>query len=194
MMEQRVPTVSGEVIEPDAGMLTAEERQYVTATETGLHFSEGTPYDVWEALTMRLIRVEKHIHWALADALNFGERAYGEKYAQVLDATGWHYQTAATVARVGRSKVRGAARICPSGTIARLPTSRPTTPTPCSSSIASRAGARRWCASEPRAASRSAPASRRWRRRCRPATTGWPRWGWPTRGTCRRRPRASTWW
>ncbi len=102
MIEERVPPLSGVVVEADGGMLTADERRYVTATETGLMIREDTPFDVWAGLVGRLVEAEKRVHWYLADLINFGERRYGEMYAQALDATTWSYQTLRDVTWVGR--------------------------------------------------------------------------------------------
>lgn len=41
--------------------------------------------------------IEGAVQWWVGDWLNFGERKYGEKYAQGMDATGYAYQTVATV-------------------------------------------------------------------------------------------------
>jgi len=42
---------------------------------------------VWEAYGKGLRRAEAAIHWIIGDWLNYGERAYGEMYAQALEAT-----------------------------------------------------------------------------------------------------------
>src|SRR3712207_5096272 len=102
MIEQRVPTVSGIVIEAEGGPLTADERRYVTAVATGLAIREGMPYEMWAGLVGRLVEAEKRVHWYLADLINFGERRYGEMYSQALDAASWSYQTLRDVTWVGR--------------------------------------------------------------------------------------------
>ena len=63
----------------------------------GCHFSEvsldiepGMKFEHWERLMRVLERAEQGIQWYIGDALNYGEREYGDKYAQVLDA---HKQT-----------------------------------------------------------------------------------------------------
>lgn len=52
----------------------------------------------------QIVRASSHIHSAakfwLGDALNFGERVYGERYAQAIDATGLPYQYLANVASI----------------------------------------------------------------------------------------------
>lgn len=102
MIEQREVALEGTVIEADGGILTKAEAVYVTASPTSLNFSEETPYSVWKDLIERLIATEKRIHWYIADAINFGERKYGEMYSQALEATGWSYQVLANVTWVGR--------------------------------------------------------------------------------------------
>lgn len=52
-----------------------------------LHFPEDTPYHAWEHVVRRLQGVESAIMWWLGDALNFGERKYGEKYSQATEET-----------------------------------------------------------------------------------------------------------
>ena len=102
MIEERVPTVSGVVVEADGGLLSADERRYVTAVATGLTIRDDTPYDVWADLVGRLVEGEKRVHWYLADLINFGDRRYGEMYSQALDAASWSYQTWRDVTWVGR--------------------------------------------------------------------------------------------
>lgn len=73
------------------------EWRYVTETTTGLIFSDDTPIEVWGALTERLIRQQKRIEWAIGDALQFGERRYGDTYAQWVEQTGLAENTLATI-------------------------------------------------------------------------------------------------
>ena len=79
------------------------QSQYVTPTNTGLHFAPDTPYHEWEQAGRLLWEMRQWINWAIGDWLNFGERAYGEAYAQGLDATGWDYQRLADCAWVARA-------------------------------------------------------------------------------------------
>lgn len=91
-----------EVSEAQTGLVLGSEAYYVTETPTGLVFDEETPLDVWAQLTMRLIRQHKKLEWAIADAINFGGRRYGETYAQWVDETGLSENTLANIAWVGR--------------------------------------------------------------------------------------------
>src|SRR5829696_7151468 len=92
MIEQRTPSVSGEVIEADGGLLTDEERAYVTPRGGGLQIRSDLPFEIWERLVGRLVAAEKRVLWYLGDLLNFGEHRYGEKYAQAVEATGYTAQ------------------------------------------------------------------------------------------------------
>lgn len=47
----------------------------------------------WERCGEVLHRIEGAVQWWLGDWLNYGEKAYGEKYAEALDATGFEQHT-----------------------------------------------------------------------------------------------------
>lgn len=97
-------TVSAyEVILPGNALVLAPEARYVSETSTGLSFSPEMPIEVWGELVTRLQRQQKLIDWALADAINFGEQAYGEDYAQWIDETGLSKRTLQNIARIGRA-------------------------------------------------------------------------------------------
>lgn len=58
-------------------------------TSTGWIPPEGKlPFYVYWAAIIRITEWAKMIHWCLGDMLNYGERVYGETYAQVADVTG----------------------------------------------------------------------------------------------------------
>jgi hypothetical protein len=84
-------------------LVQGHEHDYVTETATGLRFRPDTPIEVWGALVERLQRQQKVIEWALADALNFGDDAYGEDYAQWVEETGLAKRTLQNIARIGRA-------------------------------------------------------------------------------------------
>src|SRR5574341_519095 len=88
--------------EQPALLQTIQERRYIAETDTGLTFDDDTPIEVWAPLVERLQRQLKLVEWALADAINFGERAYGEDYAQWVDETGLKKRTLQNIARIGR--------------------------------------------------------------------------------------------
>ena len=93
-----------EVIPPSEvpALVLPMEQTYVTETPTGLTFRPDTPIEVWAGLTERLQRQLKLVEWALADAVNFGEHAYGEDYAQWVEETGLVKRTIQNIARIGR--------------------------------------------------------------------------------------------
>jgi len=72
-------------------------------TPAGLHIPPGLPFADWEALGRRLVVMHDAIQWAIADWLAYGEREYGEQYAQAIDVLGLSYQTLANYAWVGRA-------------------------------------------------------------------------------------------
>src|SRR5690348_9706770 len=90
------------VIEVSSGLVRGDEAWYVQETATGLTFADDTPIELWGALVERLQRQQKVIEWALADAINFGEQAFGEVYAQWVDETGLSKRTLQNIARIGR--------------------------------------------------------------------------------------------
>jgi len=70
------------------------------ATSTGL-IIEGEPsVENWLEYGEKIKQVQGAIQWVLGDWLNYGERAYGEKYSQALDETGYSYDTLRHVALV----------------------------------------------------------------------------------------------
>lgn len=73
---------------------------YVEFGERYLRFREDTPYPVWSEVVRRLKNAEKSIQWWLGDALKFGERKYGEMYAQALEETDYAYGSLANMAYV----------------------------------------------------------------------------------------------
>lgn len=90
------------VVQEQPALLLATETAYVTETATGMTFADDTPMELWAVLTTRLIRQHKKIEWALADAINFGGKRYGETYAQWIEETGLSENTLANIAWVGR--------------------------------------------------------------------------------------------
>jgi len=64
------------------------------ATTTGLVVTDdNVPYEVWEAYGNGIRRVEGAIQWLIGDWLNYGERKYGEMYAQAMDETDYEKKT-----------------------------------------------------------------------------------------------------
>ena len=69
-------------------------------TERGLILPEGLPFDDWAALGTTLGRIGRSVMWWLGDWLRYGERTYGEKYAQAINLTGYDYGTLANAVYV----------------------------------------------------------------------------------------------
>lgn len=67
---------------------------------TALHIPDGTSFDDWSRLGETLQQMERSVMWWIGDWLRFGERKYGETYAQAVEATGYAYGTLANAKRV----------------------------------------------------------------------------------------------
>lgn len=64
-----------------------------TLTRTGWDIPDGILFEEWERAYRALSSVGRSVLWWVGDCLNYGERTYGETYAQALDATDYEYQT-----------------------------------------------------------------------------------------------------
>jgi N6-adenosine-specific RNA methylase IME4 len=62
---------------------------------TGLVVSGDPTYAEWYQCGKFLTQAEKAIQFWIGDWINYGEKKYGETYAQAIDATGMDYQTLA---------------------------------------------------------------------------------------------------
>lgn len=62
-------------------------------SETALDLPGGLSFDEWQETGETLGRIGRACQWWIGDWLNYGERAYGEKYTQAMDATGLDYET-----------------------------------------------------------------------------------------------------
>lgn len=67
----------------------------VSVTDVGLEFRKDIEYDQWLTLMATLQQLSTAFQFAIGDALNYGQKRYGEKYAQAMDATGCAYQSLA---------------------------------------------------------------------------------------------------
>lgn len=75
-------------------------------TETGLNLPSNLKYEHWEAIGQQLRTMERSVQWWIGDWLNYGERRWGEKYAQAVLETGKSYSTLTKYASVaGRYEV-----------------------------------------------------------------------------------------
>lgn len=77
-----------------------------TLTKTGLDIKGKPSFEEWERCGALLRRMEGAVNWWVGDWINFGETAYGEKYAQALEATGMEYGTLRNVAYVAANVSR----------------------------------------------------------------------------------------
>jgi N6-adenosine-specific RNA methylase IME4 len=69
-------------------------------TTTALTLPADLSFERWEQVGETLGRIGRAHQWWIGDWINFGERAYGEKYAQAIEDTGLDYQTTANLAWV----------------------------------------------------------------------------------------------
>jgi len=94
---ESIVLATGEILdERPTDTIPALSAQAFTATPTGLVVSrESVDYEIWAEYGRGLQRVQKAIHFVLGDWLNYGDRAYGEKYTQALENTPFEYQTLA---------------------------------------------------------------------------------------------------
>lgn len=67
---------------------------------TGLSLPEGMSFEQWEDVGGTLATMERAVNWWVGDWLNYGERQYGEKYTQAIEATGRRLQSLMNYASV----------------------------------------------------------------------------------------------
>lgn len=82
---------------PASGLLTR-----VQWHRTGITIPPGLAFDEWLELGEHLKLIEGAIQFALGDWLEYGERAYGEKYSQAVSETGYTHGTLRNMAWVAR--------------------------------------------------------------------------------------------
>jgi DNA modification methylase len=82
---------TGEIVEFRGGAPALPGR----VSRTGLELEEGLAFEAWEAIGATLQKCEESIQWWRGDWLRYGERSYGETYAQAIDAANASYQTLA---------------------------------------------------------------------------------------------------
>lgn len=85
------------MIRDDAMRLLLDLEQAGACTATGLNL-DGVElsFDRYAALLGMLGEIKRRTSWMIGDALNYGERVYGETYAQAAEATGLRPSTLAT--------------------------------------------------------------------------------------------------
>src|SRR4051812_19195401 len=75
----------------------------VSMTETRWQAEPGLSFEEWVDQGRRLGVMGRAAQWWLGDWINYGEHAYGEKYAQAVDETGLDTQTLMNLAWVASS-------------------------------------------------------------------------------------------
>ncbi|HSH45129.1 MAG TPA: LmbU family transcriptional regulator [Longimicrobiales bacterium] len=80
----------------------ARIEQRARLTPAGLELPPDLAYDDWEDVGRSLRAIEGAVQWWIGDWLNYGERKYGERYTQAIEATGYAYDTLAGAAYVAR--------------------------------------------------------------------------------------------
>lgn len=65
----------------------------VTWTRVGLQLSDSMTFEEWETVGSTLRDMERSVQWWIGDWVRFGERKWGEKYAQAIEVTGKDYGT-----------------------------------------------------------------------------------------------------
>lgn len=93
----------GEELEhrPSTGIqLLVELEERGAITPTSLSLPPDLPYDQYEALAAMFGQLHRTSAWLIGDLLNYGERVYGEKYAQAEAATGLSKGTLMNMASV----------------------------------------------------------------------------------------------
>lgn len=82
------------IIDKETGEIV-EIPQRIERRETGLIIDDGTSFEEWAAMGEWLQSAERSLMWWIGDWMRFGERKWGEKYAQAIEVTGHTYQTLA---------------------------------------------------------------------------------------------------
>jgi hypothetical protein len=69
---------------------------------TGLTLTREIPFEQYEALLRMVGGIHRLTSWVIGDLINYGERVFGETYAQAADALGLAEQTVMNIASVCR--------------------------------------------------------------------------------------------
>src|SRR4030042_1404573 len=72
-------------------------------TAVGLGMPDDLTFERWEQIGQTLRKIEGARLWWFGDWCNFGERKYGEKYSQALEASDYEAITLRNAAWVGKS-------------------------------------------------------------------------------------------
>ncbi|MFA5321959.1 MAG: hypothetical protein WC373_04740 [Smithella sp.] len=68
--------------------------------ETSLLIPDGTSFEAVEQMFSAMTGLKNCVQWYIGDLLVFAERQYGEKYAQLLDATDYEYHSLCNICYV----------------------------------------------------------------------------------------------
>ena len=82
------------------GLNLARIEQRARLTPAGMELPSDLSFEEWEDVGRGLRAIEGAVQWWIGDWLNYGERKYGEKYAQAVEATGYAYDTLRVMAYV----------------------------------------------------------------------------------------------
>jgi hypothetical protein len=77
-------------------------REYAHTTASNLDLRDGISFEDWRGVGCQIARISNGSSWWLGDWVNYGERAYGERYRSALDVTQLDYQTLRNYAWVAR--------------------------------------------------------------------------------------------
>lgn len=83
------------------GDVVAVLRALGAATDVSLDLPGDLSYERWEALGVALSVAQRRVAWLIADWLNYGEHAYGAKYDQAVELTGYSLGTLRNYAWTG---------------------------------------------------------------------------------------------
>ena len=83
-------------------MTTLAARPDVDLTETSWTPRTDLTFEQWADAGRDLLRMGRAVNWWLGDWILYGERRYGEMYADAIDLTGLEYGTLANIVRVAR--------------------------------------------------------------------------------------------
>jgi hypothetical protein len=77
-------------VKPVSEVLPAVKADILPAAylPTSLQIANNLPFEEWQQLGVTLQGMGKSLAWWIGDWLNYGERTYGEKYAQAVEETG----------------------------------------------------------------------------------------------------------
>ena len=82
--------------------LVIDGNKKFTLSETGIEFHADLTKHEWIELGEKLARVGKSIGFIIGDWINYGEKQWGQMYAEAIEKTGFDYGTLRVYAHVAR--------------------------------------------------------------------------------------------